>query len=163
MLKKLSGFIILLFMLVITLFTIHIMGASADTAVPAPPIVPPNLDEVQLWLSAVGGLKGAQSLAIVLFVVQGLLLFFRSSMSKFAGIWRYLIVCALTFGGAVLAGIVQGKGIMVIADATVLSAFQVFAHQLVKQANKFSVERKPKKVKKVKVQEKLVKKEELTK
>ncbi len=120
MLKKLSGFIILLFMLVITLFTIHIMGASADTAVPAPPIVPPNLDEVQLWLSAVGGLKGAQSLAIVLFVVQGLLLFFRSSMSKFAGIWRYLIVCA-------------------------------------------SVERKPKKVKKVKVQEKLVKKEELTK
>lgn len=120
-----------LFSLVAFLLTMLSVAFAQDV------IVPPSGAEMQAILTALGGLKGASSLAIVAVVVQGLLLVFRSSFAKFSGAFQLLIVNALTLVGAFVAMKSQGMPVVaIITNAQVLTAAQVFVHQLIKQFTK---------------------------
>ena len=100
-------------------------------------IVPPSGDELIKFLQSLGGLKGAGTAAIVVIVVQGLLLFFRSSFAKFAGISQILIVNGLTLIAGVIALKAQGMELSVaLLHSQTIAAFQVFAHQVFKQVSK---------------------------
>lgn len=97
-------------------------------------LLPPSADEIQALLVSLGGLKGAGALAIVAVVVQGLMLFFKSSIAAFAGKFQLLIVMLLTLVGGVIALKSQGMdwGAVIVHSST-LTALQVFLHQIFKQ------------------------------
>lgn len=100
-------------------------------------LVPPSGDELTALLKALGGLKGASSLAIVAIAVQGLLLVFRSSFAKFSGAYQILIVNLLTLVGSFVALKAQGMDVVaIITNSQILTAAQVFVHQLIKQFTK---------------------------
>lgn len=121
-----------LFLLSLTLLFVMCSVALAQDV-----IVAPSADDLQAIMSAIGGLKGASSLAIVAVVVQGLLLVFRSSFAKFSGAFQLLIVNGLTLVGAFVALKAQGMPVLaIITNAQVLTAAQVFVHQLIKQFSK---------------------------
>ena len=75
-------------------------------------IVAPTGEELKALLTAIGGLKGASTLAIVVVVVQALLLFFRSSFAAFSGKAQITIVYGLTLVGSIVALKVQGMDIL---------------------------------------------------
>jgi enamine deaminase RidA (YjgF/YER057c/UK114 family) len=100
-------------------------------------IAAPTGDELVKFLQSLGGLKGAGSVAIIVIVVQGLLLFFRSSFAKFSGAFQLLIVNGLTLIAGVIAMKAQGMELSVaLLHSQTIAAFQVFAHQVLKQVSK---------------------------
>jgi enamine deaminase RidA (YjgF/YER057c/UK114 family) len=100
-------------------------------------IAPPTGDELVTFLQSLGGLKGAGSIAIIVIAVQGLLLFFRSSFAKFSGAFQILIVNGLTLIAGVIALKAQGMELSVaLLHSQTIAAFQVFAHQVLKQVSK---------------------------
>jgi hypothetical protein len=123
-----------IFLLFATLFTFSLV-ALAQTAPAAP--VPPSGDELSAFLSSLLSLKGAGAMVIVGTVVQGLLLFFRSSLAKFAGIYQLFIVSGLTLVGMVIMDLATGKGfVAILSDTSLLAAVQVFIHQIYNQTQK---------------------------
>jgi type IV secretory pathway VirB2 component (pilin) len=100
-------------------------------------IVPPTGDELVKLLQSIGGAVGAGTLAIVAVVVQGVLLFFRSSFAKFAGIWQLVIVNGLTLAVGVVALKAQGvEWSAALLHSQTLAALQVLVHQVWKQLSK---------------------------
>lgn len=121
--------------LLTTLFIVSILGLSV--AVAQDVIVPPTGDELKALLTALGGLKGAGALGIVAVVVQALLYFFRSTFAKFSGAYQLLIVNALTLVGTFVALKTQGMdALAIITHSQVLTAGQVFLHQVFKKFTK---------------------------
>jgi hypothetical protein len=110
---------------------------AAAAPAPADQVAPPSTEDISAFLSAIGGAKGAGTMAIIALIVQGLLLMFRSTIGKFAGIYQLLIVNGLTL----LAGVIGLKmtgmdwGSALLHSQT-LATFQVFAHQVWKQFGK---------------------------
>lgn len=95
------------------------------------------LPDTEFWsqlLSLLGGIKGMGLHAIVVGVVQLVMVFFKTSLSDFAGKWKLTIVTGLTFLGALLTAYFQSMDLLgALLNGAVLSALQVFASQLVKQ------------------------------
>lgn len=119
----------------ITFFTV--LALFASLAIAQDVIVPPSGEELKALLAALGGLKGASSMAIVAIVVQALLFFFRSSFAKFSGAWQLLIVNFLTLVGSFIALKSQGMDVLaILTHSQVLTAGQVFLHQLFKKFTK---------------------------
>lgn len=114
-------------LLIIALAIISFAAIAQD--VPAP-----TIGEVQDLLKSIGGLKGASALAIAVVVVQALLLLVRSSFVKLKGSIKLLIVTGLTLVSGVLALVVSGLPVSAaLLHASTIAAFQVFAHQVLKQ------------------------------
>lgn len=84
-----------------------------------------------VW-STVQGMHGAGGLAIIAAVVQLVMLFFRTNLGDgIEGKYKIVIVSLMTLVGAIVAGVLAGQSILeVLASAAVLSALQVFVHQL---------------------------------
>lgn len=96
-------------------------------------------DALKQLLAGLGGLKGASALGIAVFVIQGVLLFFRTQLAAFAGKWRLLIVTGLSLVIGVLALSMAGVSwTSALVHANTLAAVQVFIHQLVKQLSEKS-------------------------
>ncbi len=94
-------------------------------------------DALQLLLKSLGGLKGAGALAIAVVITQGIMLFFRTKLSSFAGKWRLLIVAGLSLVTGFLSLLVSGvswQGALMHAET--IGAFQVLGHQLFVQFGK---------------------------
>lgn len=86
-----------------------------------------------LW-QFIGGVGAMKGLALVAGVVQILMLFFRTSLSNFAGKYRLLIVLALTLVASVVTLMSQGLPLMAaLMHGTTLGSLQVLGHQLWKQ------------------------------
>lgn len=99
-----------------------------------PPV--PLDDFVQSLLKFMGEIKGATTMAIIAGVVQLLMLFFRTSLSNFAGKWKLLIVSGLTVAATVVGLMSQGMTLLAaLVNGATLAAVQVFVHQLWKQIN----------------------------
>lgn len=93
-------------------------------------VTAPSADEIQQYLAVLAGIGGLKGAALIVAIVQGLLLFFRSKLADFAGKWKLLIVSLLTFLGAFFGVVLTGKPYaQAFFDGAVLTAFQVFAHQ----------------------------------
>lgn len=121
----------------ILLFALFSMLVMTVLAFAQEVIVPPTSDEIMNWLKAIGGLKGATALAIAVFVVQGIMLFFRSQLASFAGVWQLLIVNGLTLVFGVLALKLSGVDwVSCLLSSQTLAALQVFIHQLITQIKK---------------------------
>jgi hypothetical protein len=100
-------------------------------------ITPPSAEELQTWFASIGGLKGAGVLAIVYFVVQGLALFFRTALAKFAGIYQLLIINGLTLVLGVLAMKLTGVDwVAALLSSGNLALIQLFINQAWKQFTK---------------------------
>lgn len=100
-------------------------------------IVAPSGEELIKLVQSLGGLKGAGALGIAVVVVQALLLFFRSSFAKFAGIWQLLIVNGLTLVVGVIA--LKATGVewsAALLHSQTIAALQVLGHQVLKQIAK---------------------------
>lgn len=97
-------------------------------------IVEPSADELTKYLAVLASIGSLKGFALAAAVIQGLMLFFRSSLSAFAGKFKFLIIAGLSFVAAMVGGLAAGKSIgQVLLDGAVLSALQVFAHQAIKQ------------------------------
>jgi hypothetical protein len=116
----------------LTLFSvITIALVLISTAFAQDVVVTPSGDELKALLAALGGLKGAGSLAIVAFAVQALLFFFKSSFAKFSGAWQLIIVNFLTVVGSFIALKSQGMDVLaILTNSQLLAASQVFLHQI---------------------------------
>ncbi len=85
-------------------------------------------------MQALGSLKGATTLGLVVVGVQLLLKFFESPLANWAGKWRLTIVFFLTVPATALALKLQGLSWTVaLLSGPVLTAVQVFGHQLYTQ------------------------------
>lgn len=96
-------------------------------------VVPADQFMVAFW-QFLGGFKGLSGMAAVAAVVQIVMLFFKSTLSGFAGKYRLLIVTGLTVVASVVG--LMGQGMTLTAallNGATLTAVQVFAHQLWKQ------------------------------
>lgn len=98
----------------------------------APELGDPSAKDVQDIITAVGGIKGAGTLAIVALICQILMVGLKSKLGTFAGGWQLVIVTGLSLIGGVAnyaimhdvtigAALVSGFG---------LAAIQVFGHQV---------------------------------
>lgn len=97
-------------------------------------IVEPSAQEIMNFLAALGGVKGASSLAIAALVVQGLMLLFRSSVGNFIGKYKLLTVLGLSLVSGVIALKLNGVDIgAAIVHSSTMASFQVFLNQLYKQ------------------------------
>lgn len=126
-------FVFLFMALLVPLFVFAQEAAQAVAAVP----VEPQIDELMKFFASIGGLKGASAMAIAVVVVQGLLLFFRSALARFAGIYQLLIVNGLTLIAGILGLKMSGVDwASAILHSQTLAALQVFANQIWKQYQK---------------------------
>jgi hypothetical protein len=103
-------------------------------------VLPPSTDELTSYLAILAGIGGMKGAALAVAVVQGLMLFFRTSLANFAGKWKLVIVSGLSFIMAFLGVMVTGASWQTaLFNGAVLSAFQVFANQAYKQATEKAV------------------------
>lgn len=94
----------------------------------------PSAQELMNFLAALGGIKGASSLAIAALAVQGLMLLFRSSVGNFIGKYKLLTVLGLSLVSGILALKLNGVDIgAALVHSTTMASFQVFLNQLYKQ------------------------------
>jgi len=109
-----------------------LVGADAPASLPTADL---DVGEaLKQLLASLGGLKGASALGIAVFVVQGVLLFFRTQLASFTGKWRLLIVTGLSLVAGVLGLSMAGvPWTTALVHANTIAALQVFIHQLVKQ------------------------------
>lgn len=97
-------------------------------------VTPPSGEELNLFLQSLGGVGSLKAVGIVLLVVQGLMLFFRSKLADFAGKYKLLIVTALTLIASICAGLVSGQSISAsILSGGALATLQVFMNQIYTQ------------------------------
>ena len=94
----------------------------------------PSSAEIMAFLAALGGLKGAGSLAIAAAVVQAIMLLLRSSLGSFAGKAKLTIVLLLSVVSGVIAlklnGVELGAALL---HSSTMASFQVFLNQVYKQ------------------------------
>lgn len=115
----------------------EVVAAGADAVKTAVEVAPPTAAEIGKFLEALGGVKGAGTLAIVAIVVQGLMLVMKTALGKMAGIWQVIILNLLTLIGGVIALKMSGSDwASALLHSQSLAAFQVFLHQLWKQFGK---------------------------
>jgi len=94
----------------------------------------PVSDALAQLLTLVGGIKTATVLGIVVLVVQGALLFFRTPLAAFAGKAKFLIVAGLTLVAGTLSLVAAGTPWLAAITASLsASSFQVFVHQGITQ------------------------------
>lgn len=101
-------------------------------------VLPPTPEEFQQFLAALfgmlGGGAGVSALGVVALIVQGLMLWTRSSFGAMAGKYRLLLMSGLSVVGGVIAQMVLGQPFLAaLFSASVLPLLQLFAHQLYKQ------------------------------
>lgn len=97
-------------------------------------IVPPTADEVTKFLALLAGIGGLKGAALAVLVIQGLMLFFRTSLADFAGKWKLAVVSGLSFLAAFVGILATGVPWQnALFNGAVLAAFQVFANQIWKQ------------------------------
>ena len=120
---------------ILTILTGLFMSALAWAA---DAIVAPTTDELTAFITAIGGIKGAGVLAIVVLAVQGLALIFRTQLGKFAGIYQLLIVNGLTMVlGVVGLKMTTGMSwLAVLLNSQSLAMAQVYFHQVINQTKK---------------------------
>lgn len=115
-------------------FVLLVIFSLAAFATEGDVILPPTADQWSEFLAAIGGLKGAGTLAMVAVVIQGILLVVRLPQLPVPGKTKLLIVTGLTLVGGVIALKLQGLDwASVVLHSTTLAAFQVFLHQIYKQ------------------------------
>jgi hypothetical protein len=99
-----------------------------------PPDFASNNEALAGLLAMLGGIGALKGLGIVVFIVQALMLVVRAPMSAFLGKWKLVVLSLLTTVGAWLVLKQQGMPLLEsLLHGSVLSAVQVFAHQLFKQ------------------------------
>lgn len=110
--------------------------AKAPAAVAPAPVDPktlqtaPSGDDLKALFNSIGGLKGAGAMGIVILLIQGLMLFFRSKLADFAGKWRLSIVYGLSMVLGILALHVAGVDwLTALLHSNTIAAAQVFGHQ----------------------------------
>lgn len=104
--------------------------AFGDDAIPT---VPTDQFLAQLWVF-VGQSKGATTMAVVAGVLQLTMLFFKTSLSNFAGKYRLLILLFLTVAATITGLMSQGMTLAAaLVNGATLAAVQVFIHQIYKQ------------------------------
>lgn len=95
------------------------------------------LPDSEFWtglLSFLSSISGKSILALVAGLVQVAMVFFRTSLSNFAGKYKLLVVTGLSVVGVVLAGLMAGESVLVTLFSGVgLAALQVFINQVIKQ------------------------------
>ena len=111
---------------VLTLFSLRAFAQDV--------VIEPSADELTKYLAVLGSIGSLKGMALAAAIIQGLMLFFRSSMAAFAGKYKLVIVAGLSFVAAFVGGLAAGKPVgAVILDGAVLTALQVFANQAIKQ------------------------------
>ena len=92
---------------------------------------------IQAVLDFLRKLPGATGAGIAAAVTQLLLVFFRTSLANFAGVWKLVIVTLLAWAGAGFDALAEGSPLIpALFTGTGLAAFQVFFNQLIKQIGK---------------------------
>jgi len=115
--------------------------AAATVPLEGPVVVPPTSEEISAFLTMLGGLKGAGTLAIIMVIVQGLAILFRSSLGTIAGIYRLLVVNGLTLLLGIIALKMQGmEWAAVLLNSQTVVAIQVFLHQVFTQYKKLPLD-----------------------
>lgn len=95
------------------------------------PTLPPTGAEWQDFFTALGGVQGMSTMALVALVVQGLMLMFRGPLSNLAGAGKLVVVTGLTLVGGVVSLHAQGLDwVSCLMQSTTLAAMQVFLHQV---------------------------------
>lgn len=115
--------------LFVFMFVIFAVNALAQGT-----ITPPSQDEIDVFLHSLAGIGGLKGVAIVLLIVQGLMLLFRSHLADFAGKYRLLIVTFLTLVAALVMGMSSGQTpLAALLSGSALTTLQVFMNQLYNQ------------------------------
>lgn len=123
------------------LMLVSVLTVLVPVLVFAQEIVPVTGDEVIAWFTSAIQLKGASSLIIGTFVVQGLMLTLRSSLGEKAGIWRLVALSGLSllYSAATIydpsQSFVANLGV-IASNAQALAAFNVFYHSVLTRLGK---------------------------
>ena len=137
--RKLSPYLFGLFIVMLMAPILLFAQEAAESAVAAvtaaaDAVTPPTADDFTKFMAAIGGMKGAGTMGIVIVVVQGLLLALRSQLGSIAGKWRLVAVSLLTLVAGVIGLKVTGMDWMgALMNSASLAMFQVFFHQAKKQ------------------------------
>lgn len=106
---------------------------STSTAVyTAPELGDPSKEDIAAMLTALGGIKGAGTMAIVILVCQILMMLMKSKLGAFSGGWQLVIVTGLSVIGTV-AGYAMVNNVSIgaaLVSGVGLAAIQVFGHQV---------------------------------
>lgn len=128
-----NAFLLMVIGFMLVLLTSIFMDTAFAQAV-GDVLVEPSSSEIMAFLAALGGLKGAGSLAIAAAAVQGVMLLLRSKLGDFAGKFRILIVVFLSLVSGVIALKLNGVDIgAALVHSSSMASFQVFLNQLYKQ------------------------------
>lgn len=106
---------------------------STSTAVyTAPALGDPSKEDIAGLIAAIGGIKGASTLAIVMLICQILMVVMKSKLGAFSGGWQLVIVTGLSMIGTVVGyAMVNGTSIgAALVSGVGLAAVQVFGHQI---------------------------------
>lgn len=120
---KISTLIILFLLMPLMLFAQDVVDVISNEAF------------LKSLIDAVGSVKGASTLGVVLIAVQLIMQFLKTKWGGAAGKYRLLAITGLTLVGGVLAIMATSDvtfGVAIISSAN-LAALQVFLHQLYKQ------------------------------
>jgi len=97
----------------------------------------PTMEDWQILLNAIGGLKGAGTLGIVAFVAQAILLVARTTIGDLAGKWKLAIIAFVSVVGSLTGLMMEGMSlVLALTHGTVLAAVQVLAAQVYIQIKK---------------------------
>lgn len=124
----------LLALVFVPLFASLALGQVVD------PSLPPSGEELQAFFTALGGIQGMSTLALVGLGIQGLMLAFRGPLSSLAGAGKLTLVTGLSLLGGVIG--LRAAGLdwaLCLMHSTSLAAAQVFLHQLWKQLGSPSI------------------------
>lgn len=121
----------LLGLTMIAAWVVVMFGAMAMAQEVIPPV---SETDIKAFLAALGGAKTLGTLGIVGLVVQGIMLFLKSSLGTITGKWQLILVLIFTFiGGAIglkAGGMEWGS---VLIHSSTIGAIQVLLHQIYKQ------------------------------
>jgi hypothetical protein len=117
----------------LAIFFVPLLAFAQAASLPVITDLPPD-QALSMFLVAIGGFKGATALGIVGGVVQILMILLRSPLGQLAGKYKLLIVTGLSLVGGFIGLLISGVSWpLALMHGTVLSAVQVFAHQLIIQ------------------------------
>lgn len=116
------------------LLIIFAVSGLAIAQVPGEVTPPVTAGEWDAFLAAIGGVRGAGVMGVIVAVIQTLLLVLRSPLGFLAGPYKLILIAALTMFLGVSGLRVEGFDWQTaLMHSTTLTSFQVFLHQLWKQ------------------------------
>lgn len=115
------------------------LAVAAQTVVDPLPVG----DFLREALNFLKSLKGTTPLAIVAAFVQLTIVFFRTPFGNFAGIWKLVVVTALSVVYALVSGLLQGHGFIdSILSGGSISAWSVLINEVLKHFKQMRVAQK---------------------